>query len=184
MTVSRTRTASEVKWVANVLAATQGEIDRIDEQIARLTVRKTQLLAERDALTCVAYQLAVPDISGMAAPVRPHGDYGGRGELINFLRASIQSVYPAAVDTLTLADLTMRHFGLSFPNSIEQRRWVHGSIGRALNKLLQRGSIERIRHPGAGNATPTAWKQLVDSPSLEELRRFDEAASSRGTPWR
>jgi hypothetical protein len=180
---ARTRTPSEVKWLANVRAATQGEIDRIDEQIARLTARKAQLLTERDALTCVADQLAVPDITALAPPVRPHGDYGGRGELIKFLHATIESAYPQAVDTLTLAKVAMRHFGLSFPNTIEQRRWVHGSLGRALNKLKERGDVERLRHPGAGNATPTAWKHSVNTASLEDLRRLDAAANPRGASW-
>jgi len=36
MSVPRTRPPSDIKWLANELAATKGELERIDEELARL----------------------------------------------------------------------------------------------------------------------------------------------------
>ena len=186
MTASYKKTPSDIKWLVNQLAATQGELDRIDEQVARLTSRRTQLVAERAAMTTVAELLAVPRLPPAPPPVRSHGDYGGRGGLVRFLRTTIESAHPNAVDTLTLADMAMAHFGLSFPNTVEQRRWVHGSLGRALNKLLERGVVVRLRPPNASNSMPSAWRLRVEEETLVALRaRVEQAGASTQEPtWR
>lgn len=45
MTTTRTRTPSEIKWLANELAATKGELERIDDELARLRARRKRLKA-------------------------------------------------------------------------------------------------------------------------------------------
>lgn len=57
---SRTRTSSEVKWLANELAAVKGELERIDEALSRLLARKERLLAVQRAMSNVADQLPSP----------------------------------------------------------------------------------------------------------------------------
>lgn len=76
---SRTRTSSEVKWLANELAAVKGELERIDEALSRLLARKERLLAVQRAMSDVAGQLTIPELPTVVPAVRAHERYGARG---------------------------------------------------------------------------------------------------------
>lgn len=132
MTSARTPTPPAVKWLANQLAATRGELDRIDEQMARLTARRTQLTEEHAALSAAAGLLAVPGLPDCVPTVRPHAP-GGRGSLVAFLLDSLCAAHPRYIDTVTLGAAAMQRFGRSFPNAAERNRWVHSVL--ALTRL-------------------------------------------------
>jgi hypothetical protein len=75
----RQRTPSGVKWVANELAAIVGELERIDEELARLTVRRAVLSEHRTSLNQVGAIMGVMELQALVPVVRVHKAYGGRG---------------------------------------------------------------------------------------------------------
>jgi len=180
---SRTRTSSEVKWLANELAAVKGELDRIDEALSRLLARKERLLAVQRAMTDVADQLTIPELPAVVPAVRAHERYGARGNLRNLLRGTLQKAYPQGVSTSTLADAVIETFGLRITGPKERKRLVDNSIRSALTKLHTQGEIEPMHarnQPGGrlGLAVQSGvWRWKVDAPSLDELHR---AATEQG----
>lgn len=175
--LTRTRTRSEVKWLANELAAVKGELERIEEALARLHARKSKLLAVQVALSDVAGQLTIPELPTVVPAVRAHERYGARGNLRNLLREILRKAYPQGVSTSTLADAVIETFGLRITGPKERKRLVDNSIRSALTKLHTQGEIEPMHaHNLAGGRVGLAvqsgvWRWKVDAPSLEELHR-------------
>lgn len=174
---TRTRTRPEVKWLANELAAVKGELERIEEALARLHARKSKLLVVQVALSDVAGQLTIPELPTVVPAVRAHERYGARGNMRNLLRGILRKAYPQGVSTSTLADAVIETFGLRITGPKERKRLVDNSIRSALTKLHTQGEIEPIHarnQPGGrlGLAVQSGvWRWKVDAPSLEELHR-------------
>lgn len=179
----RTRTAPEVKWVANELAAVMGELDRIDETLARLTARKAHLLEVRAALSSVAGQLAVPELPDVMPSVRAHERYGARGSLRNFLREVLAKAYPKGVTTAALTEAVVEAFGLYIAGPDERNRLRKNSVRSALKAMHGRGEVEpvhgRLKTGGSLKSLRTVgtvaqsgvWRLKVEAPSMEELRK-------------
>jgi hypothetical protein len=146
MTVQRTRTRPEIKWLANELAATAGELERIDEQMRRMSARKVRLLAVHAALSAVAGQMAVSELPNLVPNVKAHGLYGGRGNLKRWVEQMLQAVQPDAIDTVALAARAAEVFGLELGTSKEMARFRQNCIGGVLRKLLAEGLVERLHH--------------------------------------
>lgn len=81
MTEIRTVTRPDIKWLANELAATSGELERIDDELTKLTARRRRLEAVHLALSEVGGMVGILDLARMVPSVRVHGRYGGRGRL-------------------------------------------------------------------------------------------------------
>lgn len=81
--MSRPRTPSEVKWVANELAAVSGELQKLDAQLAELSARPAHLQEVHNALADVGRVLGARGLPTVMAPVRVHRGYGGRGYLVD-----------------------------------------------------------------------------------------------------
>jgi hypothetical protein len=171
---TRTRTRSEVKWLANELAATAGELERIDEELARLRARRRHLQSVHAALAAVAGLVAVPELPGVVPGVRTHEAWGGRGNLRNYFRAVLKAAYPGAVDTLALTNGAAQHFGLSFSTSMDRNRFRRVNVTKTLRKLVGRGEVERLHDPVAAPNSVGAWRWKVDAPTLADLHRLQE----------
>lgn len=174
---TRTRTSPEVKWLANELAAVKGELERIEEALARLHARKSKLLAVQVALSDVAGQLTIPELPAVVPAVRANERYGARGNLRNLLRGMLQKAYPQGVSTSTLADAVIEAFGLRIPGPRERKRLVDNSIRSALTRLYARGEIEPMHSRNQASsrvgllAQSGVWRWKVDAPSLDDLHR-------------
>lgn len=179
----RTRTSPEVKWVANELAAVMGELDRIDETLARLSARRAHLLEVRAALSSVAGQLAVPELPEVMPSVRAHERYGPRGSLRNFLREVLSKAYPKGLTTAALTDAVIEAFGLQVAGPEERNRLHKNSVRSALKAMHGRGEIEpvhgRVKTGGALRPVKAVgtvgqsgvWRLKVEAPSMHELRK-------------
>ena len=176
MTVERTRTPSDIKWLANELAAMAGEVERIDQEVKRLQARRRHLRIVQKALGGVAAMLAVPQLSEVVPPVRAHAHFRERGGLFGFVRAALQAAHPKAVDTLTMADLVIQHFGLTFATPRARQRFLHDSVGRTLNRLYQRDEVERLHDPTADRHLPGIWRWKAGALTLKGLRELSAEA--------
>lgn len=144
--------------MANELAAVAGEIQKLDEQLAELTARRGRLVEAHAALEAVGRALGAPGLSTVMSAVRAHRSYGGRGYLVDWLKATLKAASPAALDTLTLARLAEENLGLVFETERERERFRGNSMTRALAKLAAQGLAERAHgHSGGGNQ-PGRWR--------------------------
>jgi hypothetical protein len=181
MNMPRSRTPSNIKWLANELAATAGALDRIDAELALLQAQRARLVSVRSALVEVAEMLAVPRLAEAVPPVRAADTFGARGNLRNYIRGALQAAHPAALDTVSLAKSVAAHFGLTFASPRQQQRFRHHSVTRTLHKLLARDEVERVADPMTPNPLlprPTAagiWRWKVHAPPLSELHRLQQA---------
>lgn len=148
-----------------------GELERIDEEVARLQARRRHLITVQAALGGVARLLVVPHLPQVVPAVRAHHGFGTRGNLWNFIRQCLQAASPAALDTRTLATLVIDHFGLVFAMPKERQRFLHHSVGRTLNKLLARGEVERVSDPVAARHLPGIWRWNTGVPEIAELQQ-------------
>jgi hypothetical protein len=176
----RTRTRSDVKWLANELAATAGELGRIDAEVKRLTRRKKRLLAVHAALSRVAGQVGVPELPALVPAVNAHDKYGGRGNLRNFIRGMLKTAYPQALDTLALTAAVVERFEMTFVDAGARNHFRNSAVNHALRNLLARDEVDRLHdHKGVRNMVGV-WRWRVVAPTMDELR--EPSARSQGSP--
>lgn len=169
MTPRRTRTPSDVKWLANELAATAGELERVEEELARLRARREQLRAVHQALSATAGVLRLPTLAEAVPPVRPHPARGGRGAIVDFVRATLREAYPQAVDTLELTEQVVQHLGLSFATYQARSHFRKTTVTRTLGRLMAYGEVERLHDFSLLPNSPGVWRWKVAAPTLKEL---------------
>lgn len=167
---TRSRTPPGLKWVANELAAVVGELERIDEELARLSARRTHLEKVRSALAEVGAMSHAPGLEGLISPVRAQEQYGGRGVLRNWLRRLLKEAAPAAVDTPTMVRLAEETFHLHFASYRERDRFRKNALTRALRAMLDFGEVERVHDKKAAGGSVGVWRWKAP-PSLDVLRR-------------
>lgn len=162
--------------MANELAAVSGEIQKLDKQLAELSARRAHLQEVHRALEAVGHTLGAPGLSTVTSAVRAHRGYGGRGYLVDWLKATLKATAPTALDTLTLARLAEENLGLTFQTEKERERFRGNSMTRALAKLADLGLAERAHARGPGTNQPGRWR-WKPAPSLEGAA----AAAQRGS---
>lgn len=174
----RTRTPSDLKWTVNELAAVKGEIEHIDQEVARLKQRRERLMRMAKALSAVTQLIAAEVHPAAVEPVHAHTRYGGRGNLRKYLRETLKAAHPGAVPTSVLADGAEQVFGLRFSSCQERARFADNNLGNALRRMCARGEVERL-HDYAGLPTMSGvWRWKTPTPSLDELRK-DEAMAGQ-----
>lgn len=135
-----------------------GEIDRIDQQLAALQTRRRQLESTRAALDQVGATLGAPALPELVPLVHVHRDYGGRGQLCEWLQEVLKAASPRALDTPTLVQLAETKFGMAFPGHKERDRFRKNSLGRALRKLVAQGATERVHVPRVAGGAVGVWR--------------------------
>jgi hypothetical protein len=170
MTPRRTRTPSDVKWVVNELAAVAGELERIDQALARLQTRRERLTKVHTSLSAVAGRLAIPRAVAVQVVVNAHDRWGGRGNLRQFLRRTLEAAYPCGVSTSSLTDLAIEAFGVQVANAAERKRLIDNSIRSALTKMRGAGEVEPL-HSYQGVASYSGvWRLRRQAVTLGGLR--------------
>lgn len=167
-----------MKWLVNELAATVGELERIDEELARLSVRRTHLEKVRTALVEVGAISHAPGLEGLVSPVRAQERYGGRGVLRNWLRRLLKEAAPAAIDTPTMVRLAEETFDLHFASGRERDRFRKNALTRALRAMMDFGEVERVHDAKAAAGSVGVWRWKA-APSLDALRRAARQAEAR-----
>lgn len=185
MSATRTRTPSEIKWLANELAATKGELERIDEELARLRARRKRLKAVYASLSRVSAVAEAPGLENAVPTVRAHPSRGGRGTIVDFFRATLQGAYPRPVDTRQMTELAIEHFGLHFATPQQRNRFRKATVSHTLLRLVIAGQAERLHDVKTMPNSPGLWRWKVDQPSIVELLAMDpERVEAAGDdPW-
>lgn len=183
MTPRRTRTPSDVKWLANELAMLAGEIEKVDAEVRRLQARRAKLFATHSELAKVAALTGAPRLPELVPPVRVHRPYGGRGKLREYLREALKCNYPNALDTHTLATMAVQHFSATFDSDQQREHFRDETVTHTLRKLVQRGEVERI-HTTKSNQVG-GWRWKVYQPSLVELLAMhpEQVGAAECDPW-
>lgn len=166
----RTKTLPEVKWLANELAATAGALQRLDEHIERLQTERARLLSLHSSLSTTACIMTVAELPDVVLPVHGHHQFGARGRLRDWIRLSLQAVYPAGIDTLRLADAAQDAFGLVFASPKERKRFIDNSLRNALKRMRTRGEVEPLHALESPTPLPGVWRWRMNEPSMAELR--------------
>ena len=170
MTTER-HTPPVTKWLANELAALNGELQQIAERLAHLTERRTQVISAIAALSKTARLFEADNFMRAVPAVRAHGRYGGRGNLIRFLEAVVREAAPEFIDTVSLTHLAVEAFGLPLVTNVEFGQFRDNSLRRALRVLEHRGLIECSHAPTSGALTPVSyWRWKNPVPGIEALR--------------
>lgn len=169
----RTRTPSEVKWVANELAALAGELQHLDEQLAVLAAKRQELLEVRASLETVGAVLGAPALREAVGTVRAHRAYGGRGFLVDWLKHALQAAGAGGMDTVSLSRHAEEQLGLSLPTEKDRQQFRDSSLARALRKLAKQGLAERLhgRHTGPGRGGTWRWKPAPGGAELLASRQ-------------
>lgn len=163
-----TRTPPELKWVLNERAAVAGELQSIEAELARLNARHRYLTGVLAALENVYSQLA-PAIPCVELPaVRAHARYGGRGNLINWLRATLQAAYPRAVDTAALTEQAGKAFGCP-TDTPAARNSLRRNLKKSLSTLLGRAEVERLHDSQGTPCMAGVWRWKPKNLSFSEV---------------
>ena len=147
-----------------------GELERIDEELSRLSARRTHMEKVRSALVEVGALSHAPGLEGLVSPVRAQERYGGRGVLRNWLRRLLKDAAPAAVDTPTMVRLAEVTFDLHFPSYRERDRFRKNALTRALRAMLDFDEVERVHDTKTAGGSVGVWRWKAD-PSLNALLR-------------
>lgn len=173
--MSRERTPPDLKWLLNERAAVAGELASIEAEVKRLSLRKEHLLRVQTALGDVYPQVAptLPFVD--APPVKANTRYGGRGNLINLVRATLRAAHPLALDTVVLTEQLVQAFGILLGSSAERKRFRQNSVLGALRKLHARGEVERLHDFQGVPHMVGVWRWKPGTLSLAQLAAQAEA---------
>ncbi|MFW2357246.1 MAG: hypothetical protein ACN4F8_17100, partial [Hydrogenophaga sp.] len=179
--MSRERTPPDLKWLLNERAAVAGELASIEAEVKRLSLRKEHLLRVQTALGDVYPQVAptLPFVD--APPVKANTRYGGRGNLINLVRATLRAAHPACEPAMNTPP-----FHRFKPISEEQLRALsekEGWTGKERGVEPEEVGITEVMMRDA--VAPTTQKTSLDAlrafitPSTAAQAREREAADER-----
>lgn len=144
-------------------------LERIDDELTKLTARRRRLEAVHLALSEVGGMVGTPDLARMVPSVRVHGRYGGRGRLRDWLKHLLQDAAARAVDTGTTVRLAEDAFELVFASAEERDRFRRDSLTRQLRWFLAQGLVERVHDLQAAACTVGIWRWKTAVPTIGQL---------------
>ncbi len=140
-----------------------------------LADRKERLSA-LDSNIAAAYDNRIAP--GAAGTVRAFAvEYGTHGSLKALLLRMLQDASLNALDTLTILQRKIDHFGLSFATKAERRNFRVGILKRELLRYKAEGLIEAL-HSGKGGQVKV-WRWKASTPTLADL--MAQMAARQGT---
>ena len=95
------RTRPDIKWLINETAMLQGELDRIDVELARLTALRESVERARAACQHTLDYQAGRQVPGLPT-VRAHRQYGRYGSLKEFMLETLREASPAQLPVTPL----------------------------------------------------------------------------------
>lgn len=156
------RTRPDIKWLINETAMLQGELDRIDVELARLTALRESVERARAACQHTLEYQAGRQVPGLPT-VRAHRQYGRYGGLKEFMLDTLREASPAQFTTAELAEKALAHFGLTMSCPDELYDFKVNTVGRGLRWLQSLGLIERLttKRRVAGALGTWRWKGSI-----------------------
>ena len=140
----------------------QGELERIDLELARLTALRESVEHARAACQHTLEYQAGRQVPGLPT-VRAHRQYGRYGGLKQFLLDTLKDASPMQLTTSELAEKALVRFGLAMSCPEELYDFKVNSVGRGLRWLQSLGLIERLKMKRrvAGALGTWRWKAPI-----------------------
>jgi hypothetical protein len=118
----------------------QGELERIDMELARLSALRESIERARTACQHTLEYQAGRQVPGLPT-VRAHRQYGRYGGLKEFMLDTLREASPAQLTTSELAEKALVRFGLTMSCSEELYDFKVNTVGRGLRWLQSLGLI-------------------------------------------
>jgi hypothetical protein len=191
--VERATLAGNIERSKEREASLRQELERLQERQAQLarqvellqarTAQLLPILADRekrlaalDSSIAAAYQNRVaPDAAGTVRAFAV--EYRTRGSLKALLVKMLQDAAPGSLDTLTILQRTIDHFGLSFVTKAERQAFLTGTLRRQVLKLQNEGLVDALHQGKRGRVGAWRWKN--STPTLADL--MAQMAARQGT---
>jgi hypothetical protein len=203
----REQTPPLLKWLLVERATLAGDIERSKEREASLRreleraqelqahfAQQVELLQSRTALLplvladrkkrlaaldssiATAYQNRVaPDAAGTVRAFAV--EYRTRGSLKALLLKMLQDAAPGSLDTLTIVQRAIDHFGLSFATKAERNAFRGNTVRCQLLKFKEEGLVDALHSGKSGQVGVWRWKD--STPTLADL--MAQMAARQGT---
>lgn len=164
----RTYTRPDIKWLVNEIAMLAGELQHVDEEVARL--EKYRLGVEQAHQACLqSLTLVALEAPWQFPVVRQRRPYGGYGALRRLLLEVLREAAPKAMDADELTQLVIQGLGLSFPSPLSLNQFKRGTVARALRYFAEKGIIDRIDIRAPGPTTVRVWRWKAELQTVAEL---------------
>ncbi|MES2151892.1 MAG: hypothetical protein V4508_19100 [Pseudomonadota bacterium] len=160
----------------------QGELDRIDVELARMSVQRASVAKAREACERSLAYMAGRHVPGLPT-VSAHREYGRRGDLQRFLASTLRDTFPVRSSTSELAELALAHFGLVMSSAAELYDFKTSTVGRSLRRLQKLGVIERLSTPHRVKRALGTWQWAQPDMSLDGLRCSQAARTDEEAVW-
>lgn len=160
----------------------QGELDRIDREVAKLSTHRKKVTKAKSACERSLTYLAGRHVPGLPT-VRAHREYGQRGALQKFLETRLHAAVPAQFSTAELALEAMAHFGLTMSCPKELLHFKTNTVGRALRRLQKRGVIERLHTAKRVKRALGTWRWTQPDTTVDGLRGVQAASMDQEATW-
>jgi hypothetical protein len=160
----------------------QGELDRIDIELARLSVKRATAAKAREACERSLAYMAGRHVLGLPT-VSAHREYGRRGDLQRFLAVTLRDAFPVRWSTSELAELALAHFGFVMSSAAELYDFKTNTVGRSLRRLQKLGVIARLCTPNRVKRALGTWQWAQPDMSLDGLRRSQAAQTGEEAVW-
>lgn len=155
-----------------------GELERVDEELARLNKHRAKVDKAREACEKTLAYMAARYVDGLPT-VRAHREYGKRGDLQQFLAERLRASAPAQFSTAELAMAAMAKFGLEMSCPKELLHFKSNTVGRVLRRLQAKGVVERLPNANRVNRAMGTWRWLNQGENAL-ARLLDFAANTVG----
>jgi len=166
-----TKTRPDIKWLINETAMLQGELERIDQEMARLVSLRKAVERSRAACQLTLEYQAQRQVPGLPT-VRAHRQYGRRGDLQQFLADTLRELAPGKLNTAQLAEKALVRFDLAMSCPAELYDFKMNTVGRALRRLQALGLIERLTTKHRVARALGSWRWKAEVVSLGELAQL------------
>jgi hypothetical protein len=172
-----TKTRPDIKWLINETAMLQGELERIDQEMARLVALRAAVERSRAACQRTLEYQAGRKVPGLPT-VRAHRQYGRRGDLQQFLAATLRELAPVQLNTAQLAEKAMVRFDLAMSCPAELYDFKMNTVGRALRRLLALGLVERLTTKHRVDRALGTWRWKAKVSTLGALGQLVAGATA------
>lgn len=178
-----TKTRPDIKWLINETAMLQGELERIDREMARLVALRAAVERSRAACQRTLEYQAGREVPGLPT-VRAHRQYGRRGDLQQFLADTLRDLAPAQLNTAQLAEKALVRFELAMSCPAELYDFKMNTVGRALRRLQALGLIERLTTTHRVARALGTWRWRGEVATLGQLEQLVGGRTEEGGPER
>lgn len=187
--MTQTKTPATEKWLLNEIARVKGEQAKLDaqrdvlkEQLAHIeALRKehTRMLQALKATLSVVSKGATVELSRV---VRAHREIGGRGVLVDWLKAHLEAMSPNSLSAEVLMDRFCASAQMRFWTDAEREEYFNNTFRSQLRRLKRQGVLEQVE-VYVGGRYRRRWRWRSATASLAQLQEKAARAAEQEQTW-